>query len=82
MKPLYFCSGASAPSDLRGLARIRHPLGVSIPQLSGPALDYLCTLRGIAPVFVDTEAFSEVDRERPLQPGLFDEVGKGKRRAG
>ena len=72
MKPLYFCSGASAPSDLRGLARIRHPLGVSIPQLSGPALDYLCTLRGIAPVFVDTEAFSEVDREGRVVAPITD----------
>lgn len=62
MTPVYFCSGASAPADLRGLARIRHPLGVSIPELSAPALDELCTLRGICEVFVDTGAFPEVDR--------------------
>lgn len=61
MTPIYFCSGASAPADLRGLARIRHPLGVSIPELSAPALEELCTLRGICEVFVDNGAFSEID---------------------
>lgn len=61
MTPVYFCSGASAPADLRGLARIRHPLGVSIPELSASALDELCKLRGVCDVFVDTAAFSEVD---------------------
>lgn len=38
MTPLYFASGVSAPADLRGFARIGHPLGVSLPALSAPAI--------------------------------------------
>lgn len=74
MTPLYFCSGASAPADLRGLSRIRHPLGVSVPFLSGPALDYVCTLRGVCPVFVDTAAFSEVDRSGAVVAPIADDA--------
>lgn len=74
MTPIYFCSGASAPADMRGLSRIRHPLGVSVPFLSGPALEYVCTLRGVCPVFVDTAAFSEVDREGNVVAPIPDDA--------
>lgn len=73
MRPIYFCSGASAPADLRGLARIRHPLGVSIPELSAPALAEVCALRGVCEVFVDTAAFSEVDRSGTVVAPISDE---------
>ena len=72
MKPVHFCSGASAPADLRGLARIRRPLGVSIPELSGPALEYLLTLGEIVEVFVDSGAFSEVDEETHVVAPISD----------
>ena len=61
MHVVYFASGASAPADMDGFARILHPIGVSIPELSEPATAYLCGLAGLPiPVFVDTGAFSEV----------------------
>jgi hypothetical protein len=72
MTPVYYLSGASAPADLRGLARIRHPLGVSIPELSEPALDEVCSLRGICDVFVDTAAFSEVDESCAVVSPILD----------
>lgn len=72
MSPIYFCSGASAPADLAGLSRIRHPLGVAIPQLSARVLDDLCALRGVCEVFVDTEAFSEVDRTGAVVAPISD----------
>ena len=72
MKPVHFCSGASAPADLRGLARIRRPLGVSIPELSGPALEYLLTLGEIVEVFVDSGAFSEVDEQARVVAPISD----------
>lgn len=78
MTPEYFCSGASAPADMRGLSRIRHPLGVSVPFLSGPALEYLCTLRGVCPVFVDTAAFSEVDRDGAVIVPITDDAWIGR----
>lgn len=65
MTPLYFISGASRPSDLRGLVRISAPLGVSIPELSDHALAELLAAapaRPLLQVFVDSGAFSEVDR--------------------
>lgn len=73
MKPRYYLSGASAPADLRGLSRILHPLGVAIPELSEPALDYLCGL-GHLPleVFVDTGAFGEVDRTGAVVAPITD----------
>lgn len=70
--PVYFCSGASAPADLRGLARIRHPLGVSIPKLSGPAIDFLCSLQCVD-VFVDSGVFSEVDRRGAVVAPITDD---------
>jgi hypothetical protein len=72
MRPVYFCSGASAPADLAGLSRIRHPLGVSIPELSGPALDAVCTLLGVCEVFVDSGAFSEVDEACRVVAPILD----------
>jgi hypothetical protein len=61
---LYFISGASALSDLRGLLRLSVPLGISIPELSEPALAVLLehTCLPDLRVFVDSGAFSEVDR--------------------
>lgn len=58
---LCFCSGATAPADLRGLARFLVPAGISLPELSAPALEELLGLGHLPwPVFVDTGAFSEV----------------------
>lgn len=60
----YFASGSSALADLRGLARWLHPIGVSIPELAGPALYALERLAPLSiPVFVDTGAFSEMTFE-------------------
>lgn len=61
---LHFVSGASAISDLRGLLRMSVPLGVSIPELSAPGLVVLLAAarRPLVRVFVDSGAFSEVDR--------------------
>jgi hypothetical protein len=53
---------------------------VSIPQLSGPALDYVCELRGVCQVFVDTEAFSEVDREGRVVAPITDDAWIGRTR--
>lgn len=60
----YFVSGASAPADIRGLARVSVPFGISLPELSAPALDVLCSFAfmPLLRVFVDSGAFSEVDR--------------------
>ncbi len=61
MDLLYFASGSSAVGDIRGFARILHPIGVSIPELSVAAEAELLSLAGLPiPVFVDTGAFSEV----------------------
>lgn len=62
---LHFVSGASAPADLRGLSRFSVPLGVSLAELSDPALDYLlgCSHMPLYRLFVDTSAFSEVEFE-------------------
>lgn len=62
MGHIYFASGSSAPADLRGLARWLHPIGVSIPALSAPAILEIERLAGLpVQVFVDTGAFGEVD---------------------
>lgn len=60
---IHFVSGASAPADLRGLCRFSVPLGVSVPDLSAPALEYLLGQRALAllHVFVDSGAFGEVE---------------------
>lgn len=71
-RPIYFCSGASAPADMRGLARIGHPLGVSLPELSAPALEQLCQIWGCFEVFVDTGAFSEVDHDGSVVAPITD----------
>ena len=59
-----FCSGASSPSDLRGLSRFLISAGVSLPELSAPVLEELLGL-GHLPwsIFVDTGAFSEVEAD-------------------
>lgn len=60
--PIYFASGASATADIRGFARIGHPIGVSIPVLHEPGIIELESLAGKGvPVFCDTGAFSEVE---------------------
>ncbi len=60
---LPFVSGASAPADLRGLLRFSVPVGVSVPDLSAPALEYLLAQaqRPLVQVFVDSGAFGEVE---------------------
>ncbi len=57
----YFASGASSVSDLRGFARIMHPIGVCAKALSEPALESIEAMAGHPwPIFVDSGAFSEV----------------------
>ncbi len=80
MGHVYFASGSSAPADIRGLARWLHPIGVSIPALSAPALvEVERTAHLSIPVFVDTGAFSEVAMKagRPVVVApITDEVWK------
>lgn len=45
MRPLYFVSGASAPADIRGLARFSVPFGVSLTELSAAGLEVICEHR-------------------------------------
>lgn len=56
----YFASGSNKPAEIRGFARIGHPVGVAFPSLSRPAIAELLKLRNI-PLFVDSGAFSEVE---------------------
>jgi hypothetical protein len=49
-----------------------YPLGVSIPELSEPALAEVCSLRGVCEVFVDTAAFSEVDTTCAVVAPILD----------
>lgn len=75
--PLYFASGASAPADLEGFARILHPFGISVPELSAPALRRLLSFAHLPlPVLADTSAFSEVNFETgaPVVVAPIDEV--------
>ncbi|MGN6107703.1 MAG: hypothetical protein ACTHU0_21515 [Kofleriaceae bacterium] len=74
---IYFASGASALGDLRGLARVAHPLGVCLPELGAQSVRALKDLAGWTmplierpgaepravplPIFVDTGAFGEVE---------------------
>lgn len=59
---IYYASGASALGDLRGFARIGHPIGVSLPDLSDASLAELLSRADTSlDVFVDTGAFSEVE---------------------
>jgi len=74
--PLHFVSGASAPADIRGLAEWSVPLGISLSELSRPALH---TLRGYAcmpllRIFVDSGAFSETDRTGAVVCPISDTV--------
>lgn len=64
LPPIYFVSGASAPADIRGLARFSVPLGVSLTELSKVALKVLCDhwQMPLLRIFVDSGAFSEIDR--------------------
>lgn len=61
---LYFISGASAPADIRGLARFSVPLGISLSSTSKVALHVLCehAKMPLLRIFVDSGAFGEVDR--------------------
>lgn len=78
-QPLYFISGASAPADIRGLTRVSVPLGISVPHLSRVALKLLCDRRSMPLIrlFVDSGAFSEVDRTGavvdPIEPAEWIE---------
>lgn len=59
-----FVSGASAPADIRGLARWSVPLGISLSETSRNAVAVLCEhwKMPLLRIFVDSGAFSEVDR--------------------
>lgn len=60
----YFASGASALGDVRGFARIGHPIGISLPELGVDALAALLSAavhRPLLKLFVDSGAFSEVE---------------------
>lgn len=72
--PLYFISGASAPADIRGLGRFSVPLGVSIPELSAVGLKVLLdhARMPLLRVFVDSGAFSEVDRSGAIVSPIDD----------
>lgn len=72
---LYFVSGASAMSDLRGLLRLSVPLGISIQELSAPALEVLFehACLPFVRIFVDSGAFSEVDRTGRVVDPITDE---------
>jgi hypothetical protein len=73
---LYFVSGASAPADVRGLAHFSVPLGVSVSELSKPALRVLLGYwaRPLLRVFVDSGAFSEVDRRGAVVAPITDDA--------
>lgn len=79
MRPLYFVSGASAPADIRGLARFSVPLGVSLAELSKVGLKVLCehARMPLVRIFVDSGAFAEVDRTgavvRPIPDAVWVE---------
>jgi hypothetical protein len=59
-----FVSGASAPADIRGLARWSVPLGISLSEMSRNAVAVLCEhwRMPLLRIFVDSGAFSEMDR--------------------
>ena len=72
-KATYFASGSNRPAEIRGLSEIGHPIGVvarSVSKktlkpgwISANAIAELEQLSGAGlPVFVDSGAFSEVDR--------------------
>lgn len=73
-RPLYFVSGASAPADVRGLARVSVPLGVSLAELSPVGLHVLCSFSNmpLLRIFVDSGAFSEVDRTGAIVAPIGD----------
>lgn len=59
---IYFASGSSRASDIRGFAAIGHAIGVAADEVSPAAEDELYRLAGSGvPVFVDSGAFSEVE---------------------
>lgn len=79
MRPLYFVSGASAPADIRGLARFSVPFGVSLTELSAAGLEAICEHHAmpLLRVFADSGAFSEVDDTcavvRPIDDAAWTE---------
>lgn len=74
--PIYFVSGASAPADVRGLAKWSVPLGISVPELSKVALRVLLDHHRmpLLRIFVDSGAFSEVDRSGAVVAPIEDQA--------
>lgn len=71
-----FVSGASAPADIRGLARFSVPLGISLSETSKNAIAALCEhwRMPLLRIFVDSGAFSEVDRTGSVIAPIDDAV--------
>ena len=79
----YFASGSNRPGEIRGLAAVRHDVGVAAQHVSATSEGELVALAGTdVQVFVDSGAFSEVEfnREtfrmdvvRPLTDADWDE---------
>lgn len=62
-KPVYYASGSNEPGELRGFAKIGHPVGVSAPKCRPACERELLRLADAEPtlrLFVDSGAFSEV----------------------
>lgn len=90
---LWFASGATALSDLRGLARAHQPLGITATEMSSRTVAEVSKLARwttpwvpapgavpIAlqlPVFIDTGAFGEVDVSDTGQVTVVREIGDG-----
>lgn len=65
---IYFASGSNRASDIRGFAAIGHAIGVAAPDVSPNAENELHELAGTGiPVFLDSGAFSEVDKTNPTK---------------
>lgn len=76
MNPLHFISGASAPADIRGMMRFSVPFGVSLSELSKVGVRLLCGMweMPLLRVFVDSGAFSEVDRTGVVVAPIDDDA--------
>lgn len=69
----YFASGSNRPSEIRGLANVGQDIGVAIMELSPLGMTELRALAGTdVQVFVDSGAFSEVDRNLQVVKPISD----------
>jgi len=80
----YFASGSNRPAEIRGFSEVGHPIGVvvrgwdkktgSATWLSKPAIAELLALGGSGlPIFIDSGAFSEVDRKLNVVAPISEE---------